>query len=195
MWTDDVLSIAPPGVVASKIATNNLTVMIITFASGILLGLGTVYSLVMNGLMVGSIIALCVREHMGLPLFAFIGGHGPVELSTIVISGAAGLILAQALLAPGERTRAEALVLRAREAVKLVLGCAPFLGTIALVEGFVSPGAKFAAPLKLSLGVALGVLFWSYLSLAGRDEAYGRGLRDTVPRDGSSARAGERASA
>lgn len=69
MWTDDILSIAPPNLLASAIATNNLTVTIFAFASGILAGAGTIFTLVNNGVQIGAIAALCVREHMGMPLF------------------------------------------------------------------------------------------------------------------------------
>ncbi|MBN1210437.1 MAG: stage II sporulation protein M [Myxococcaceae bacterium] len=171
MWTDDILSVAPPNAVSSGIATNNLTVIIFTFASGILLGLGTVFTLVNNGVQIGAITALCAREGMGLKLLDFISAHGPVELSIITIAGGAGLILGQALIDPGELPRAQALALRAKAAVKLVLGCAPFLAAIAVVEGFISPGSLFPTWLKALLGLTLGALFWAYLLRAGRDTA------------------------
>jgi len=169
MWTDDILSVAPPNAVSSGIATNNLTVVIFTFASGILFGLGTVFTLVNNGVQIGAIAALCAREGLGLKLLDFISAHGPVELSIITIAGGAGLMVGQALIDPGELPRGQALVLRGKAAVKLVLGCAPFLAGIALVEGFISPGTLFPTALKGALGLSLGALFWSYLLRAGRD--------------------------
>jgi uncharacterized membrane protein SpoIIM required for sporulation len=168
MWTDDILSVAPPNAVASGIATNNLTVIIFTFASGILFGLGTVFTLVNNGVQIGAITALCMREGMGLKMLDFICAHGPVELSIIVIAGGAGLIVGQVLIDPGDLPRGQALALRGRTAVKLVLGCAPFLACIALVEGFISPGSLFPTALKAALGLTLGGLFWTYLLRAGR---------------------------
>lgn len=171
MWTDGILTVSPPNAVASGIATNNLTVTIVTFASGLLLGLGTVFALLNNGVHIGSVAALCVHEGMGPKLFDFIAAHGPVELSVIVIAGGAGLMVGQALIDPGELPRAQALEQRGREAVKLVLGCAPFLALIAVVEGFVSPGDFFASWVKGLLGLTLGTLFWLYLLRAGRGEA------------------------
>jgi len=168
MWTDDILSVAPPNAVASGIATNNLTVMIFVFASGILFGLGTVFTLVNNGVMIGAIFALCAREGLGLRLLDFISAHGPVELSIIVIAGGAGLMLGQALIDPGELPRAQALTERGTAAVKLVLGCAPFLAGIGVVEGFISPGDLFPTWVKVTLGLTLGGLFWLYLLRAGR---------------------------
>jgi uncharacterized membrane protein SpoIIM required for sporulation len=171
IWTDDLLSVAPPNAVASSIATNNLSVTIVTFASGLLLGLGTVFVLLNNGVHLGSVAALCVREGVGPKLFDFIAAHGPVELSIIIIAGGAGLRVGQALIDPGELPRGQALTLHGREAVKLVLGCAPFLALIAVVEGFISPGAFFPSWVKATLGLTLGALFWAYLLRAGRTDA------------------------
>jgi uncharacterized membrane protein SpoIIM required for sporulation len=171
MWTDDILSVAPPNAVSSGIATNNLTVIIFTFASGILFGLGTVFTLVNNGVQIGAITALCAREGLGLKLLDFISAHGPVELSIITIAGGAGLMVGQALIDPGELPRGQALALRGKAAVKLVLGCAPFLAAIALVEGFISPGNLFPTALKAALGLTLGALFWGYLLRAGRESS------------------------
>jgi len=171
MWTDDILSVAPPNAVSSGIATNNLTVIIFTFASGILFGLGTVFTLLNNGVQIGAIAALCTREGLGLPLLDFISAHGPVELSIITIAGGAGLMIGQALIDPGDLPRGQALTLRGKAAVKLVLGCAPFLAAIAVVEGFISPGSLFPTALKAVLGLALGGLFWGYLLRAGKGSA------------------------
>ncbi|MFP2934432.1 stage II sporulation protein M, partial [Pyxidicoccus sp. 3LG] len=183
MWTDDILSVAPPNSVASGIATNNLTVTIATFALGMLFGLGTLYMMVNNGVHIGAIAALCTREGMGLGLLDFIAAHGPVELSIIVIAGAAGLMVGQALIDPGELPRGQALALRGREAVKLVLGCAPFLALIGVVEGYVSPGSLFPTWVKAGLGLSLGTLFWVYLLRAGRTEAEATGA---LPADSAS---------
>ncbi|QSQ16110.1 stage II sporulation protein M [Myxococcus landrumensis] len=171
MWTDDILSVAPPDTVSSGIATNNLTVTILTFALGLFYGLGTMFVLVNNGVQIGAITALCAREGMAGGLLDFIAAHGPVELSIIVIAGGAGLMVGQALVDPGELPRGQALALRGREAVKLVLGCAPFLACIGMVEGYVSPGDLFPTWAKAALGLSQGGLFWAYLLRAGRAEA------------------------
>jgi uncharacterized membrane protein SpoIIM required for sporulation len=182
MWTDDILSVAPPNSVASGIATNNLTVTIVTFALGMLGGLGTIYMLVNNGVHIGAVGALCIREGMTRGFLDFIAAHGPVELSIIVIAGGAGLMVGQALIDPGELPRGQALSLRGREAVKLVLGCAPFLALIGVVEGYVSPGSLFPTWVKAGLGLSLGALFWGYLLRAGSSEA----VRTGAPADSAS---------
>ncbi len=168
MWTDDLFSVMPPGVAASAIATNNLTVTISAFALGLSMGLGTVFILLNNGVHLGSIAALCTREGMGFDLLAFVAAHGFVELSIIVIAGGAGLMLGHALVDPGELPRSQALRRNGQQAVRLVVGCAPFLLGIGFVEGYVSPGDLFPAWAKIALGLSLGAAFWLYLLRGGR---------------------------
>lgn len=170
MWTEDIFATTPGSVASSAIATNNLTVTISAFALGLTWGLGTVYILVFNGLHLGSVAALCIREGMGAGLGNFVSAHGFVELSIIVIAGGAGLMLGHALIDPGELPRAAALRAKGAEAVKLVVGCAPFLFGIGFVEGFVSP-ADFPVAIKVTLGATLGMGMWLYLLFAGREPA------------------------
>jgi uncharacterized membrane protein SpoIIM required for sporulation len=174
LWTDDLFRLGPPSVLAAGIATNNLAVIIATFAGGVFAGLGSAYLLLFNGVHLGSVFAYCARAHLSGRLFEFIGAHGPVELSIIVLSGAAGLKLGHALIAASELPRREALSREGAEAVRIVLGCAPFLAAIAAVEGFVSPGTLFPAWVKLLLGLCLGGLFWTYLLASGNSPTTSR---------------------
>lgn len=167
IWTDEILSVAPPGVVASEIATNNLSVLVSTFASGLTLGLGTVFLLAFNGVHLGSVAAFAWTQGMLGRLLDFIGAHGPVELSIIVIAGGAGLILGHALIEPGELPRAQALSARGKDALRILLGVAPMLLLIAFVEGYVSPGTLFPTAVKAALGLSLGAGLWGYLLSGG----------------------------
>ena len=71
--------------------------------------------------------------------------HGLLELSLIMVAGAAGLRMGAAILMPGRRDRRDALRERCRDSVKLVLGCAPPLLLAAWVEGFISPIGTIAS--------------------------------------------------
>lgn len=164
MWTEDIFSVTPPGVASSWIATNNLTVTISAFALGLTWGLGTIFVLMNSGVHLGSVAALCIREGMGSGLLGFISAHGFVELSIIVIAGGAGLMLAHALIDPGELPRSQALRNRGRDAVKLVVGTAPFLFVCGFVEGYVSP-SSLPLGVKLAIGAVLGATLWGYLLL------------------------------
>ncbi len=170
LWTDEVLSVAPPGVLASGILTNNLTVTIALFALGATLGVGTALVLLNNGIHIGAITAFVFREGMGPDLLAFMSAHGPLELSLIVIAGAAGLMIGQAFIDPGEQPRMAHARRRAAEAAKLVVGSAPFLALVGIVEGYVSPGAFFPAAVRATLGLLLVAAFWSYIAFVGRDD-------------------------
>ncbi|MFL5318693.1 MAG: stage II sporulation protein M [Myxococcaceae bacterium] len=169
IWTDDILQATPPGVVASQISTNNLTVLITTFVSGLALGLGPFLELAFNGVFLGATATVAAQNEMLGKLIDFIAAHGPVELSVIVLSGAGGFILGHALIEPGEHSRGRALQLRGREALKLVLGVSPALALIAFVEGYISPGDMFPTVVKAILGLALGAGLWTYLIASGRD--------------------------
>ena len=146
---------------------NNVGIGFRTFASGLLLGIGAAAILVFNGLFIGAAAGHLTRLDFGGTFWTFVSGHGPYELTAIAISGAAGLLLGKALLAPGNRTRLAALRRSARDAVVLVGGAAILLLLAAVVEAFWSSGAAPAA-LKYGVGVAGWVLVALYLTLAGR---------------------------
>jgi uncharacterized membrane protein SpoIIM required for sporulation len=162
LWTDSAAEL-PPSEVATQIIYNNLSVTVGAFALGITAALGTICLMLFNGITVGAIVAHCFNGGVGPGILEFMSAHGFVELSVICICGGAGLIVGHALVVPGERPRGEVLRERASRAVQLVVGCAPFLAGIGVVEGFISPGHFFPWPLKLLLGASLGLAFWTYL--------------------------------
>lgn len=146
---------------------NNVGLGFRCFAWGLLLGLGSAFILAFNGLYIGAIAGHLTRIGEGGVFWPFVSGHGPYELTAIVISGAAGLLLGRALLAPGNRTRLAALRRDARDAVVLVGGAALMLLFAAVVEAFWSSGP--AAPgLKYGVGGVGWLLVAVYLIAAGR---------------------------
>jgi|SRR5579862_5614917 len=156
---------------AAQLMTNNITVSIVAFAGGILMGTLTAYAMFQNGAVLGSMAGLMTQVHQHGNFWPGILPHGVVELSETVIAGAAGLAVGWALLAPGRLTRRDALVAAALDSVKLVIGGAFLLIFAGLVEGFVSH-SLLPKPLKLGFGIASGLALYSYLFMAGRkDEA------------------------
>lgn len=148
---------------SSQVMTNNLGVAFTAAAGGMLAGLGTLFILIFNGVNLGSVFALYDAHGAGSILWVFVLSHGVLELTAIVVSGAAGLLLARAIIAPGRRTRGQALREDGREALSLVGGAGVLLVMAGLVEGFVSP-AQIPTPLKLSFAGALAFLLALYLS-------------------------------
>jgi uncharacterized membrane protein SpoIIM required for sporulation len=159
MWTKSIVSVKP--LASSAIMTNNLSVCFMTFALGITAGLGTLYMIAFNGLLIGVIGASCATHGMSLSLWSFVAGHGSLELPAIFFAGAAGLRLGAGLLFPGQFKRRESIRLAGAESSKLVLGTVPLLIVAGLVEGFISPLA-ISPMLKFGLGGALfsGLLLW-----------------------------------
>ncbi len=153
----------------ARIITNNVGVTFYAFAWGALLGLGSLYIMALNGAQTGAVLALTYRADYGHELLTFMAGHGVVELSCIFFAGGAGLMLGSAILMPGDLSRFDALRLRTREAMHLVVACVPLLVVAGIIEGFISP-APIHPAFKFSIAILTGIALYSYLLLAGRDE-------------------------
>jgi uncharacterized membrane protein SpoIIM required for sporulation len=147
---------------SSAIFTNNVRVTFVAFAGGILLGLGTAAVLLFNGALLGAVGGLAIEAGNGARLVELVSPHGVLELTCIVVAGAAGLRMGWAVVEPGRIRRAEALLTEARVAVEIVLGTAPWLVLAGLVEGFITPGGIGFWP-ALLLGFGIGGAYWVLL--------------------------------
>jgi len=156
------------GFEASLIIQNNIRVCLVAFCGGLLLGLPTVYILLANGWMLGTLAAAVHHDGFDLPFWSFIAPHGVIELSVVVIAGATGLLLADSILRPGLQARGQSLALAGRRAVGLAVGAACLLVVAGSLEGFVSP-TGIAEGAKYAIGAATGVALYSWLLLAGRE--------------------------
>ncbi len=153
MWTQSIVSVAP--METSHIMTNNLTVSFMMFAGGISFGLLTLFSLYVNGMMLGVIGAACHQYGMSIALWSFVAAHGSLELPSILIAGAAGLRLGHSMLFPGGYRWRDSVAQGGIEATRLVSGIIPLLVIAGCLEGFFSPSH---APVWLKFTVG-GVLF------------------------------------
>lgn len=160
LWTDGLLNVAPSSLLSIGIAANNITVTLFAFALGALYGIGTLYIIGMNGLMLGGIFAYTAHYGLHERLFAFIIGHGIVELSVILIAGAMGLQLGEALIRPGRRNRLQAFQETSINAGKVLLAATPFLIFAGLIEGFISPDPRFGMTVRVMVGICSGTIFW-----------------------------------
>jgi len=160
MWTQSIVGIKP--LASSAIMTNNMSVGFTTFALGITAGIGTIYMMAFNGVMIGVIGVACYLAGMSLQLWSFVAPHGVLELPAIFIAGGAGFRIAQGLLFPGVLPRRDSLARAGSEAVQLLLGTIPILIIAGLIEAFISP-TGLAVSLKFSLAASLFVLLCLYL--------------------------------
>jgi len=169
MWTGSIFSVVPAPVASTYLFTSNISVALLAFAGGLSCGVITTWILFQNGFMLGVVFKLCANYGLLGALVEFIAGHGLLEISSIVIAGGAGLVMANALINPGSYSRSDALALRGRTAVRMAVGCVPALVISGCIEAFVSPSG---APVwfKVALGLTLGGSFWAYLMLTGKKE-------------------------
>lgn len=161
LWTGNQAEVRP--LLTVDLGTHNLGVAISNFALGMTLGLGTVGLVFYNGLYFGAVLGAASHFQMMGDLLAFVVPHGVLEIPTLWISGAAGLLLGKALLFPGRDSRRQALQLAGTRALRLMVGCLPLLAAAALIEAQFSPTT---ANWQIRLGVAsigAGLPLWFLL--------------------------------
>ena len=147
---------------------HNISIAFQTFASGLLLGIGSVFFLLFNGMIIGAVAGHLTHIGFGEHFWSFVVGHGAFELSAIALAGAAGLQLGWALIAPGRLSRGEALRLAARKSVLMICGVMLFLLIAAFIEAYWSSRTGTTALVKYLVGAALWLLMAIYLIFAGR---------------------------
>jgi uncharacterized membrane protein SpoIIM required for sporulation len=147
---------------------HNIGIAFQTFASGLLLGLGSAFFLLFNGLMIGAVAGHLTHVGFGQSFWSFVIGHGAFELTAIALAGAAGLQLGWALIAPGRLPRAEALRLAAGKSVLLICGVMLFLLIGAFIEAYWSSMTAPKPMTKYLVGAVLWALVATYLLFAGR---------------------------
>jgi uncharacterized membrane protein SpoIIM required for sporulation len=131
------------------IAYNNVRVALTAFAFGLLLSFGTGYILFTNGVMIGVFHYLFFEHGLLLESLLVVYIHGTLELSAIVIAGAAGLSLGNGILFPGTYPRGAAFRRGAKRGLTIVMGLVPVFVAAAFLEGFVTRLTQM--PVALSL--------------------------------------------
>jgi uncharacterized membrane protein SpoIIM required for sporulation len=150
---------------------NNVKIGFRTFATGLAFGVGSIFYLVFNAVAIGAIAGYLTQAGYGVPFWSFVSGHSAFELTAIVISGAAGLRLGLALIAPGLHSRKAALMAAARPAVRLMIGAAVMFLAAAFIEAFWSPVTLFAPLTKYTIGAVLWGFVIGYFLFQGRARA------------------------
>lgn len=147
---------------------NNIGLGFRTFAGGVLLGVGSAFMLLFNGVFIGAVSGYLTAQGLIETFYTFIAGHGAFELTGIVLAGVAGLKMGWAILAPGRLSRAESLRQAAAGGVRLILGVVALLTLAAFIEAFWSSNRAIPANIKYAVGAGGWLLVILYLTLAGR---------------------------
>ncbi len=171
-------SSAPAGQFATEVTVNNIQVSFLAFAAGIALCVGAGAILVSNGANLGVALGLFAAAGQQPKFWGLILPHGLLELSAVVIAGAAGISLGWAIIAPGDQRRTEALAEAGRRAVVIVLGLVAAFVTAGVIEGFVT-GSSLPTAVRVGIGVTVEAAFVTYLVVQGRAAA-ARGITGLI---------------
>ncbi|MEC4803731.1 MAG: stage II sporulation protein M [Jaaginema sp. PMC 1079.18] len=172
LWMGSILGVEP--LASSSITINNIIVSLRAAIGGVTMyyapfvpfptppGTFTVYILAYNGILIGAIAALVGQYGLGLPFWAFVFPHGALELPAIFLAGGAGLLIARAILVPGQYRRIDALKFYGIQAAQLLIGVVVLLVIAGIIEGFISPQPAIPDVLKYVMGTVLLVLLIRY---------------------------------
>ena len=164
---EDYYSSEPATQFATEVTVNNIQVAITAFATGVLLCVPAALLLAFNGANVGFAGGLFADAGELGRFFGLILPHGLLELTAVVVAGAAGLRLGWAVIAPGDRTRGQAVGAEARQSGVIALGLVLAFAVAGLIEGFVT-GRGVPTGLRVGIGVAAELAFVSWVVVQGR---------------------------
>jgi uncharacterized membrane protein SpoIIM required for sporulation len=151
----------------TQVTVNNIQVAFMAFAGGILVCIPTAAVMIFNGANVGMAGGLFADAGQLDKFFGLILPHGLLELTAVVIAGAAGLRMGWAIIVPGDRSRSEALGAEARRAVLIALGLTVAFVMAGFIEGFVT-GSGVPTALRIAVGVAAELAFVLWIVVQGR---------------------------
>ncbi|MDF9800597.1 putative membrane protein SpoIIM required for sporulation [Catalinimonas alkaloidigena] len=140
------------------ITVNNIKVSFMAFVAGIFLSIGTGFVLLQNGIMLGAFQYFFYQKGVLLSSFLTIWIHGTIEISSIIIAGAAGLVIGNSILFPGTYPRMESFKKGARKGMKIVVGLVPLFIIAGFLESFVTRLTDWPWPLRL--GIILSSAFF-----------------------------------
>jgi uncharacterized membrane protein SpoIIM required for sporulation len=180
-WTDEIVRLAsrhegtknwlPEAerpIASSMIMTNNIKVSFLAFATGISYGVLTLWIIIHNGMLLGTVAAVVHLYGVSLNFWGFVLPHGVIELTAIVISGGAGFKIGYSLINPGRYTKKDALKLAARESLPLIGGVVCMLAVAGIIEAFVSPMVEIPSEMKIAFSFLEGLALFLYLGFSGK---------------------------
>lgn len=120
------------------ITINNIKVSLMAFSFGVLAGLGTVFLLMQNAVMLGSFQYFFYDKGLLWESARTIWIHGTIEISVIIVAGCAGLVVGKSMLFPGTYTRLKSFSMGIKDGLKIVISTIPFFIIAGFLEGFVT---------------------------------------------------------
>lgn len=159
MTLENIAKGEPMGVYGSEnetdmflgITLNNIWVSFVVFAMGLLTSVGTGYYLFQNGVMLGSFQTFFFQQGLGTESMLAVWLHGTLEISAIIVAGAAGVVLGNGWLFPGTLSRLESFRRSARRSLKIVVGTVPLFVVAGFIEGFCTRHTEWPDAVRLTV--------------------------------------------
>ncbi len=146
------------------ITLNNIQVSFLTFIMGLFGSVGTLIILLRNGIMLGAFQFFFYQKGLFMTSFLTIWIHGTIEISAIIIAGAAGLILGDGLLNPKTYGRSLSLQVAAKRSIRILISTIPLFVIAGFLESFVT--RLTGAPVIIKAGIiaaSLGFIIFHYI--------------------------------
>ncbi|WP_310393625.1 stage II sporulation protein M [Hymenobacter sp.] len=146
------------------ITANNIYVALSIFTLGATLGVGTLVQMFRTGLMLGSFQYFFYHYHVLQASVLTIWIHGTLEISAVIVAGAAGFVMARGILFPGTYSRAEAFRHGARDGLKMAIGLVPIFVVAGFLEGFVTRHTEMPVAASLAIiGTSAAFIGWYFI--------------------------------
>lgn len=136
LYTEDAVTEDMLAAFAGRLFSHNSQIALFAFALGFAFGVPTALLLMYNGTIIGAFVALFADRGLGYEAIGWLMIHGVTELFAIVLAGAAGFVIGQAVAFPGQRSRLASAREAGRRAAMIAAGCVVMLFLAALLEGF-----------------------------------------------------------
>ena len=147
-----------------RIAMNNIRVSFLVFVAGLAFSLGTVWLLFKNGVMVGAFQYMFFAKGLGWQSVLVIWVHGTLEISAIIIAGAAGLMVGNSILFPGTYGRMHSLKRGVKDGLKVMMGLIPVFITAAFLEGYITRYSTMPKAISITILVtSLVFIIWYFV--------------------------------
>jgi len=144
---------------------HNTRVGLLAFATGILAAVPPILLQLYNGMMLGAIASIFLRDPWPFPFLAWILPHGIPELTAVTLCVAAGLVVGMAVAAPGREGRRRALRTAIDPALLLFGASVPLFLVAGAVESFVRE-SELGTTTRLLIAGAFALLLVAALSFS-----------------------------
>lgn len=152
------------GQFSSFLMTHNSKIGMMCFVLGFALGIPVIYLLFENGLVLGSFNAVYISKGLGVELFSWLLPHGITEILAVLLCGAAGFYIGEAVIFPGRHTRLENLAIRGKQAGVVVVGAVAMFVAAGLIEGVFRQTVQ-SVPVRYAVATGTALFWIIYLGI------------------------------